>query len=338
MKASVYAVGKLPTSVLADLLARHKSRDARVVAGMSIGQDATVIDMGDRYLVAKTDPITFATDQIGWYAVNVNANDLACSGAQPRWFLCTILLPEAAANRAMVETIFEQITSACDAIGASLVGGHTEISIGIKRPIIVGQMLGEVAKDKLVTAAGAQAGDVILLTKTVAIEGTALIAHEKEKDLLSHGYDPAFLAEAKNLLYDPGISVLRDAMLATQAAPIHAMHDPTEGGVLTGLSELAQAAGLGMMVDADKIPVLPSCQRLCRHYNLHPLGLIASGALLLTVAPQYRNTVIETLSAQGIACTAIGYMLPAAEGCKIRVDGMPRDLPASERDEIAKIL
>ena len=338
MKSSMYPVGKLPTPVLADLLARYGSRDPRVVAGMSIGQDTTVIDMGDRYLVAKTDPITFATDQIGWYAVNVNANDLACSGAQPRWFLCTILLPEAAANRAMVETIFEQITRACASVGASLVGGHTEVSIGIKRPIVIGQMLGEVAKDKLVTASGARAGDVILLTKSVAIEGTALIAHEKEKDLLSRGYDVAFLAEAKNLLYNPGISVLRDAMLATQAAPIHAMHDPTEGGVLTGLSELAKAAGLGMMVEAEKIPILPACQRLCRHYNLHPLGLIASGSLLMTVGPQHKNKVIETLSAEGITCTAIGYMLPVEEGCKIRVGGMPRDLPASERDEIAKIL
>ena len=338
MKSNVYPVGKLPMTVLADLLARFGSHDPRVVAGVSVGQDATVIDMGDRYLVAKTDPITFATDQIGWYAVNVNANDLACSGAQPRWFLCTILLPEAVAGQTMVETIFGQIADACQAVGASLVGGHTEVTIGIKRPILIGQMLGEVAKDRLVQSSGARGGDTILLTKSIAIEGTALIAHEKEKDLRSHGYDDDFLASAKNLLYAPGISVLRDALLATEAAPIHAMHDPTEGGVMMGLQELARAAHLGLMVDAEKIPILPACQRLCQHYNLHPLGLIASGSLLLTVAPQHASKVIETLGAAGIACTAIGYMLPPEEGCKVRVGGMPRDLPCHERDEITKIL
>jgi hydrogenase maturation factor len=338
MKARFYPVGKLPVAVLTDLLRRYGSRDERVVAGTSIGQDATVIDMGDRYLVAKTDPITFASDQIGWYAVNVNANDLACCGAQPRWFLCTVLLPETGADRALVESIFQQIATACETLGASLVGGHTEVTYDIKRPIVVGQMLGEVAKDKLVTTAGARVGDIILLTKAVAIEGTALIAREKEKDLRAHGYDDAFLREAQDLLYRPGISVVCEASLALQAAPIHAMHDPTEGGIVMGLRELAEASHLGLVVDIDKIPILPACQRLCRHYNLHPLGLIASGSLLITVAPQHAARVSDVLSAAGIPCTAIGYMMPYSEGCKVISGGVRRDLPIHERDELTKIL
>jgi hydrogenase expression/formation protein HypE len=338
MKSGIFPVGKLPMSVLAGLLARHGSHDERVVVGAGVGRDATVIDMGDRYLVAKSDPITFATDQIGWYAVNVCANDLACSGAQPRWFLAAVLLPEASTDQALIETIFEQISTACRTLGASLTGGHTEITRGLKRPIVVGQMLGEVAKDKLVVSSGAQPGDIILMTKAAAIEGTALIAYEKEKELRSHGYDQAFLDQAKNLLFRPGISVTSEALLAVQAAPIHAMHDPTEGGVFTGLREIAQASNLGLMIDAEAIPVLPACERLCRQYNLHPMGLIASGALLITVAPQHAQRVCDALTAAQIPCTAIGHMLPAQEGCKMRVGGMPRELPAYERDEITRIL
>lgn len=324
--------------ILAGLLASYGSRDARVIAGAGIGQDATVIDMGDRCLVAKTDPITFASDQIGWYAVNVCANDVACAGAQPNWFLATLLLPEAATDEALVETIFDQIGNACETLGASLVGGHTEITHGLKRPIVVGQMLGEVARERLVTTAGARSGDVILMTKAAAIEGTALIAREKERDLRAHGFNTDFIAGAQNLLFDPGISVVREALLAAQAAPIHAMHDPTEGGVATGLREIAQAANLGLMVDGDAILVLPASARLCEHYNLRPLGLIASGALLLTVAPQHAQHVIDALHAASIVCTAIGYMLPAQEGCKMRMGGMRRDLPTYDRDEVTRIL
>ncbi len=338
MKPNNYAVGKLPSDALAGLLARFGSKDPRLVAGVSIGQDATVIDLGDRYLVAKTDPITFATQEIGWYAVNVNANDLACLGVQPRWFLCTLLLPEATTDAAMVESIFAQVAEACQSVGASLVGGHTEVTAGLKRPIVVGQMLGETSKDKLVTTAGARVGDTILLTKALAIEGTALLAREKEQDLRNHGFDSDFIAEAKSLLYTPGISVLRDALIATAAAPVHAMHDPTEGGLVMGLHEMAYAAGLGLIVDADKIPILPACQRLCKRFGLHPLGLLASGSLLLTTSPQHAARISDALRGEGIACTAIGYMLPPEEGCKIRVGGVPRDLPRHERDEITKVM
>jgi hydrogenase maturation factor len=331
-------VGKLRADLLERLLGAHASGGERVVVGPRVGEDAAVIDMGDRYLVAKTDPITFATDQIGWYAVNVSANDLACCGAQPRWFLASVLLPEAATDVALIETIFEQIASACEALGASLTGGHTEITHELKRPIVVGQMLGEVAKDKLVVSSGAQPGDIILMTKAAAIEGTALIAREKEKELRSHGYDQSFLDQAKSLLFQPGIGVTREALLAVQVAPVHAMHDPTEGGIVTGLREIAQASNLGLMIDAESIPILPACERLCQHYNLHPLGLIASGALLITVAPQHAQRVCDTLAGAGIQCTAIGHMLPAQEGCKMRTGGAPRELPSYDRDEITHIL
>jgi len=145
-----YPLGKLPAEHLARLLARYTPSDPRVVLGPGIGRDAAVISFGDRYLIAKTDPITFATDEIGWYAVHVNANDVACTGATARWFLATLLLPEGHAPPSLVDDIFDQIASACDELGVALVGGHTEITHGLDRPIVVGCMLGEVTPEKLV--------------------------------------------------------------------------------------------------------------------------------------------------------------------------------------------
>jgi len=167
---STLPLGKIPPELLARLLARGAGATThpRVIVGPGIGLDCAVLDFGDRYLVAKSDPITFATDEIGWYAVQVNANDIACSGAQPQFFLATLLLPETHGNADLAERIFVQITAACRELGATLVGGHTEITYGIDRPIVVGMMLGEVGKDKLVTAAGAQAGDAVLLSPACA--------------------------------------------------------------------------------------------------------------------------------------------------------------------------
>jgi len=319
--------GKLPAELLAALLSRAARPDARVVFGPGIGQDAAVIDMGDRYLVAKTDPITFATDAIGWYAVNVNANDIACMGARPRWFMASVLLPEGRADAVMAETIFEQMADACAALDVTLVGGHTEITYALERPIVIGAMLGEVAKDKLVTSAGARSGDVVLLTRGVPIEGAALIAREKEAALLARGFSPAFVARAKGLLRDPGISVVREALIAAEAGLATAMHDPTEGGVATGLWELAQAAHVGLEVEVAAIPIVPEGARLCAEFGLDPLGTIASGALLIVSPADRAPRLIELLRKAGILCVRIGRIVDKERGIGIqpfRVDEITR--------------
>jgi len=236
------AVGKLDMEFLAALLEQYAhTDDERVVVGPRVGEDALVVDFGDRLLVAKTDPITFATDEIGWYAVNVNANDIATTGATCRWFLATLLLPEGRTTKQLVETIFAQLSQACRSLDIALCGGHTEITYGLDRPIVIGQMLGEVERDALVTTDGMRVGDDLILTKGIAIEGTAIIAREKA-DALANTFPPEFIARCQGFLHDPGISVVAEARLATTQARIHAMHDPTEGGVATGLRELALAS------------------------------------------------------------------------------------------------
>jgi len=336
-KRAILPVGKLPADVLARLLASCAPADPRVIVGPRVGEDAAVLDMGDRYLVAKSDPITFAADAIGWYAVHVNANDVVCAGGTPRWFLMTLLLPERAATAALAEAVFGQVRAACREVGAELVGGHTEISAGLDRPILVGAMLGEVAKAALVQTAGARPGDHLLLTKGIAIEGMAVLARERAEALRAAGVAEEVLARAREYLRRPGISVVPDARVVAAAARPHALHDPTEGGLATGLHELAEAAAVGLRVDGDAIPVLPECEVMCAALGLDPLGTLASGALLIAAAPGEAGRIAGALAAAGIACARIAEVLPAAAGRTLVEAGRPRPLPTFPRDEVARL-
>jgi len=322
---------------LAALLQQYAhSDDERVVVGPKVGEDALVLDFGDRLLVAKTDPITFATEKIGWYAVNVNANDIATTGATCRWFLATLLLPEGQTTKQLVETIFAQMSQACRSLDIALCGGHTEITYGLDRPIVVGQLLGEVEREALITTDGMRVGDDLILTKGIAIEGTAIIAREKAV-ALERKFPTEFIARCQGFLHDPGISVVADARLATAQARIHAMHDPTEGGVATGLRELALASNLGLIVDEARLDILPETALLCTEFGLDPLGLIASGSLLIALAAEDSPGVVECLRKAGIAASVIGRVVDRAEGLQLIRHGRHEPLPIFERDEIARL-
>jgi len=328
--------GKIPLDFLERLLGAHQQHDPRVVVGPRAGEDAAVIDFGPNYLVVKSDPITFATDSIGYYAVQVNANDIATMGARPRWFLATILLPEQGADEEMAEGIFRDLRYACDHLGISLCGGHTEITIGLDRPIIAGTMLGEVARERLVTTAGARAGDNILLTKGIAIEAASIIAREKEDDLL-RSHPPELIRSARDYLYNPGISVVSDALSAVELGRVHAMHDPTEGGLSSGLYEMALAAGIGMEIQRNSIHILPEAGLLLEEYGLDPLGAIASGALLLAVHPKDARTICEGLIQREIPAFEIGRAVEPEKGVILVEGGRKIQMPRFARDEIARL-
>src|SRR5574341_605962 len=240
--------GKLPNELLARLLAKVQPRDSRIILRPGIGRDAAVIDNGGpKLLVAKTDPITFAADLIGWYAVHVNANDLACMGARPSWLMTSVLLPQGAPPK-MAESIFDQVLEACETLAIELVGGHTEITYRLDRPIVVAALLGEVERDELVRPEGARPGDALILTKGIAIEGTAVLGREAAQTLTGLGMTATEVEQASRCLFEPGISVLREAQAACEAVRVHAMHDPTEGGLATALYEMAEASGCGIAV------------------------------------------------------------------------------------------
>ncbi|MEJ2265666.1 MAG: AIR synthase family protein [Anaerolineales bacterium] len=329
-------VGKLPPDLLARLLSKAPVLDPRVLQGPGIGLDCAILDMGDTLLALKSDPITFATYEIGWYGVQVNANDIATSGARPRWFLVTLLLPEKAATAQLAGQISDQIFRACQDMDVSVIGGHTEITYGIDRPIFIGTMIGEVPRDRLVTSRGARPGDRILLTKGVPIEATAILAREFP-DRLSQFLTPEELQQAQDFLHDPGISVLRDAMLAVDAGRVTAMHDPTEGGLATALWELAEASQCALTVDTGAVPIPDLSGRICQTFDLDPLAAIASGALLLTVANEDAPGICQALDGEGIFCTEIGSVEPGPLAVWQSAPGGRRSLPRPERDAIAKV-
>jgi len=334
---SCLPVGKLRASFLQALFDRHPVKDERVLMGPRVGEDAAVIDLGERCLVATADPITFASDDAAWYALQVNANDIAVRGARPRWFLATLLLPEGATTEVSVTTMFEQLTEACEALGVALVGGHTEVTHGLDRPIVAGTMLGEVEKERLVTTGGAQVGDAIVMTKGIPLEGAAIITREREATLLERGVRPAVIRKARHFLRTPGISVVPEAEIACELARVHAMHDPTEGGLATALWELADAAGVGLRIDADRIVKLPEGVELCRVFGLDPLGTLASGCLVMTLAPADAGIVIHALARESIDCHYIGQVVPRAKGVMLIDGNAERPLPVFSQDEITRL-
>ena len=336
VKQPPFPVGKLPPDVLGALL-ENTSSHPRLVVGPQVGEDAAVIDMGDRCLVAKSDPVTFVENHIGRYAVHVNANDIACMGAIPLWFLMTLLLPEGRADEAMISRIWKEVGDACADLGVTLCGGHTEITAGLEFPILSGHMLGEVSKENLIRGADAQAGDFILLTRPVPVEGTAILADAKY-DFLKNTVDVEILENAKRYLESPGISVVAQALAAAGTGHVHAMHDPTEGGLATGIHELAGAAGLGATVEESSIPISVEGGIICKALNINPLGVITSGALLLAVPAEGEEIVRETLIQTGAMGVRIGRLCAPETGVMIRRDGETSTLKRFDSDEISRVL
>lgn len=330
--------GKLPPELLAELLADTGAGDPQVLLGPALGEDCAIVRLGDRCLVAKSDPITFAAARIGWYAVQVNANDIACAGGIPRWFLPTVLLPPSyTADDA--RRLFADIAEGCRQLGVAVIGGHTEVTAGIAQPIVAGAMLGELRHpDRPIVTAGAQDGDSIILTTGVAIEGTAILATECAADLRAAGVPDAVIARAADYLNDPGISVVRAAGVLCESAAVHSLHDITEGGVITALREVAAASTLGLVLEAESVPVLPECAAICAALGIDPLGLLGSGSLVAAMPAAAVPNALRSLDRIGVTGWEIGQMIEPELGLWLIDRAGERDLPRFRRDELARYL
>ena len=327
--------GKLPIPLLKKLLKNSGAKDPRVILGPTIGEDAALVKVGNRIVVLKTDPVTYASDMIGWYAVNVNANDVATRGAKPCWFQSVILLPPGS-DEALVESIFRQISKAAKSLGIAVTGGHTEVTPGITQPIVVGDMHGVLdGKDPVLTS-GARAGDAVVLTKGAGIEGTAAIAREKRKELL-RVFDERFVNRAAKYLFDPGLSIVPEAKIALKHH-VTAMHDPTEGGISTGVYELAAASGKSIELDVESVLVRKETERICAKYEIDPLGLLGSGALLATFRYSDAEDYVKAVRKQFIHAAIVGWVVPGKDKSKAVSRGKFTPLSFSERDEILKVL
>jgi hydrogenase maturation factor len=336
-RRSILPAGKLPANLLARLLRRYARSAPGLLQGPGTGEDAAVLTSRRGWIAFKADPITFAGADLGAYAVDVNANDLATRGARPRWFLMTLLLPEGRTRAADVERVFADVDRACRRLGVVLCGGHTEITAGLTRPILAGAMLGTPQVRRPLRTADARVGDRLLLSKGIAVEGTSVLAgacHGR----LQRRCGASLLRRASRLLRSPGISVLRDARLALRAGGVSAMHDPTEGGLATALHELADAARVGLEIERDRIPVLPETRAFCGALGLDPLGLLASGALLVAASPRRAAAILTRWRRAGIVGACIGSVVPRARRRRLRTAGRLRPLPRFERDEVARLL
>jgi hydrogenase maturation factor len=322
--------GKVPTELLARLLAADRPLPPDVLLGPAVGEDACALDVDGGVLIAATDPITLTTSDLGRYGVIVNANDVAVMGVRPRWFLAVVLLP-LGTNADAIEQLFASMRGALGEVGATLVGGHTEVTGAVSQPVIVGQMLGLATDGRFVTTAGARPGDVIVQVGAVPIEGAAVLAVEAADRLTA--VPTEVVTAAARALRDPGISIV-DAAITAASLGATAMHDPTEGGIASGLHELALAAGAAVRVDTSRVAWFEPGLEVCRSLGADPWATLASGSLLATFPPERVDTTVEALCSADRPAVVIGTI---EAGAGVRdVDGVPVERP--DRDEVARVL
>ncbi|AYY14252.1 hypothetical protein EF847_17670 [Actinobacteria bacterium YIM 96077] len=330
MAPSSIPAGKLPAALLAEQLASFGPAPGEVRLGPAVGEDACAIDIADGTLVAATDPITLTTSDAGRYAVLINANDVAVSGVCPRWFLAAVLLPEGTTEH-LVETLFTTMREALAEVGATLVGGHTEVTSAVTQPLVVGQMLGFAPDGRVLSTAGAAPGEVLVQIGMIPVEGAAVLANEAVTRLTDLTSD--VLAGASHASRVPGISVV-DAALAARDLGATAMHDPTEGGLAAGLHEFATAAGVALRIDPRNILWFEPGLAVCRALGADPLGTLASGSLLATFPASLAADAVGELRSAGHLATALGEV---DTGTGVHdTDGGAIGWP--ERDEVARVL
>ena len=327
--------GKLPNRLLHDFLNQFIFDDPSLLINPGVGEDIAAVDIESReVLVLKADPITFATDSIGQYAVLVNANDIATSGAIPQWFLTTLFFP-CGTTPSQIQHVFEELRSICRQWGITLCGGHTEITDAVNRPIVAGMMAGTVARRDLIDKRLMEKGDRVLLTKGVAVEGTAIIAREFGDRLKKLGMAAGEIDRCRHFL--DNISIITEAKIAAANAGTSAMHDITEGGLATALEELSIAGGWTIRADTDNIPIYPETRKICGLLDINPLGLIGSGSLLICCRSKDCKKLMADVAAAGVEITPIGEVMARGQGIRACKGKKQVSWPAFEVDEITKL-
>jgi HAD superfamily hydrolase (TIGR01509 family) len=328
--------GKLPERLLSRHLGSLPADDPALIVAAGVGQDVAALDVvTEEVLVVHGDPITLSGQELGRAAVQVNANDVATAGATPRWFLATVLLPPGT-SAAEALCLLGDIADAARELGVTPVGGHTEVTSVVSRPVVSGTMLGVVDRAGLRDKRDARPGDRVVVTKAVAVEGTALLAAELADHLLAAGLDEDELARCRGFL--ELISVVPEARVAARLEGVVAMHDVTEGGLATALEELAVASGHGLVVEPARVPVYPETQRVCAALGLDPLGLIGSGSLLIVCRPEAVAALLTALDVEGVAATEIARFVAGERGVRAVAGDHAVAWPRFAADEAARAL
>lgn len=326
-------LGKLPNSQLEKLILNVLStRREEIVLRPAVGEDCCALNLGDNLCVISTDPITAADENAGLLAVIVSLNDLAASGAEPVGILTTVLLPPHITED-KIELLFKTINETCALMNIDVLGGHTEITDSVNKTVIITTAIGKVPYNGLVRSDGATPGDAILMSKAAGLEGTAIIASDKENDIKKHfSYEEIAIAKS----YINEISVLTEGMIAAKNNA-SAMHDITEGGVLGAVWEICKASGNGAEIYAEKIPVRDITLKLCKHYKIDPLRLISSGSMLIVCSQTMKSDILSSINKSGIECTEIGIVTENSEIFLIK-DSKKRSIDQPGSDELYKVI
>ena len=327
--------GKLPNDLLREYLNQFVFDDPSILINPGVGEDTAAINItSEEVLVLKSDPITFATDSIGQYAVLINANDIATSGAKPRWLLTTLLFP-CGVTPYEIRNVINELKTFCRRWDITLCGGHTEITDAVTRPVVTGMMAGTVARNDLIDKRNMAPGDRILLTKGVAVEGTAIIAREFGDRLRNLGMADSGIDSSRQFL--ASISIITEARIAAESGSVSAMHDVTEGGLATAAEELSIAGGYRIKIDMDAIPVFAETRQVCRLLGIDPLGLIGSGSLLICCRQTGCKSLMSAIRRTGIDVTCIGEVLEEGQGIAALKKAQPTPWPQFEVDEITRL-
>lgn len=334
----VLKVGKLDSNLLKNaVIDKIKYKRPEVLARAGIGEDCAVIDFGEYECVLSTDPITAAVSEIGRLAIHISCNDIASNGVEPVGILLTVMLPEGSTDDD-VRTIMEQAADAADACNVEIIGGHTEVTTAVNKPVIVSTAIGKGLRGVSASAENIRIGDSIIMTKTAGLEGTGIIAGDFESEL--KGVLSSDEIEGAKALLD-NVSVVRDGTVAGSVGT-HGMHDVTEGGILGAIWEICQIAGVGAEIHEDAVPVNPVTRKICDHFGINYMRLISSGSMIIMARPEKKNEIIKKLGAVGVAAAEIGRITAPEDGL-VLVKGsgkdekrMPIDPPGP--DELYKVV
>lgn len=322
--------GKLDSRLLEDIVFRSiKFKRDEVLTRPGIGEDCAVVDFGEHLCVMSTDPISAAVSQIGRLAVHISCNDIASNGVEPLGVMLAVMLPVGTKEEAVSE-MMSQAGETAAALGVEIIGGHTEITPAVNRPVIVSTAIGRGSASAVKPEV--RPGDMIFVTKSAGLEGSGIVACDLEDELRGK-LTQAEIDEAKS--YMDMVSVVKEGVAAGKAG-FSAMHDVTEGGVLGAVWELCRASGVGAEVRQDSVPVTDVTRKICSLYGMDPLRLISSGCMLI-ITPQDKKEPLEKgLRERGVRHSLIGVVKEPSYGVKMVCCGQAVEVSPPESDELYK--
>lgn len=324
-------VGKVPETVLKrSVFKQIKHRRSEVIVRPGVGEDCSIIELAPgEVVVLSTDPITGAMSDIGMLAVHITANDIASSGAELIGIMLTIILPDGARESDLRE-MMQEIEAVCETLNVDIIGGHTEVSTVVNQPLVTVTGVGKMLKEDIIKTSGLKVGQEIVMTKWIGLEGTSIIAKNKEEELLQK-FTKDFIKGAQDLI--GYISVVEDAKIGKKVG-VTSMHDVTEGGIFGALWEVAAASNVGLEVDLSKIAIKQETVEVCEFYDLNPYLLISSGCMLMST--DKGNELVRELEQEGIKATIIGKVTKGKDRVVIN-DDETRYLEPPKSDELYKV-